>query len=167
VVQTHGAWPLRRAWTRVAARVLEGDESRAAHAPGDGAGAAADRERADALREPARAAEVRDAMRHGREHRAHFMWPWETTPHSVAHGILDDETYDWASVVEGTIESGGWPVTVSESRLRRAHAMARESTGIMADATGAAGLAGLLELSAGGAIGADERAAIVFSGVER
>ena len=23
------------------------------------------------------------------------MWAWETTPASVAHGILDDETYDW------------------------------------------------------------------------
>jgi len=29
------------------------------------------------------------------KHRSEFMRPWETMPQSVAHGILDDETYDW------------------------------------------------------------------------
>jgi hypothetical protein len=26
--------------------------------------------------------------------RQRFMFPWDQ-PHSIAHGILDDETYDW------------------------------------------------------------------------
>lgn len=95
------------------------------------------------------------------------MWPWEQTPHSIAHGILDDETYDWAAVVEGTLESGGWPLTVSEGRLAQARAIARAATDIPVDATGAAGLAGLLELVSVGAIGPQERVAVVFSGRER
>ena len=95
------------------------------------------------------------------------MWPWEHEPHSIAHGILDDETYDWAAVVEGTIESGGWPLTVSETRLAEAHRIARAATGIPVDPTGAAGLAGLLELASAGGIGAGERVAVLFSGRER
>ncbi|HSP33106.1 MAG TPA: pyridoxal-phosphate dependent enzyme, partial [Thermoanaerobaculia bacterium] len=47
-------------------------------------------------------------------HRSKFMWPWESAPHSVAHGIIDDETYDWAAVVRGMRETGGWPIVVSE-----------------------------------------------------
>jgi threonine synthase len=95
------------------------------------------------------------------------MWPWETEPRSIAHGILDDETYDWAAVIAGTLESGGWPLTVSESRLAEARATAGRTTGVAADATGAAGLAGLMELAWAGEIGPWERVAVVLSGVER
>ena len=34
-------------------------------------------------------------------HRSQFMWPWEEPPHSVASGILDDETYDWLAILRG------------------------------------------------------------------
>jgi threonine synthase len=94
------------------------------------------------------------------------MWAWESAPHSVAHGILDDETYDWAHVVEGTIESDGWPVTASEATLTSARTLAH-ATGIRADATGAAGLAGLMTLAHDDVIGESECIALVFSGVER
>jgi threonine synthase len=177
VVQTAAALPLRRAWERVAARVLEGSEERAPALPsgrmapgeghGEGAGAVSDREHADALQLPSRAGDVRDAMRHARRHRGRFMWPVERAPKSIAHGILDDETYDWAAVVEGTIESGGWPLTVSEPRLAAARTEARRATRIATDATGAAGLAGLMELSQAGAIDPDERVAVLFTGAER
>jgi threonine synthase len=176
VVQTTGALPLRRAWERVAARALQGSEDRARKRPpasgpctgaGDATSVAADLACAEALREPGRANAVGAALRHARTHRDRYMWPWETPPHSIAHGILDDETYDWAAVVEGTIASGGWPLTVSEARLAEARQTARETTGIAADATGAAGLAGLIELAAAHAIGPHEHVAVVFSGVER
>jgi threonine dehydratase len=177
VVQTAAALPLRRAWERVAARALLGSEERAPElrsgqvAPGDGHGdatsAPADREWAGALHVTSRAGVVREAMRHAREHRGRFMWPVACAPHSLAHGILDDETYDWAAVVEGTIESGGWPLTVSEQRLAEARATAHRTTRIATDATGAAGLAGLMELSQAGAIGPQERVAVLFTGVER
>ncbi len=177
VVQTTGALPLRRAWERVVARVLEGSEDRARPLPpvpgtpatglGDGASADADRVSAAALLDPAHAGAVHRAMQHARTHRSRYMWPWETPPHSIAHGILDDETYDWAAVVQGTIESGGWPLTVSETRLAEARATALRATGIAADATGAAGLAGLMELASAGAIARHERVAVVFSGIVR
>eukprot|EP00945_MAST-04E_sp_MAST-4E-sp1_P003152 g3152.t1 len=38
--------------------------------------------------------------------RATYMYPWEN-PHSIAHGILDDETYDWLSLVDGMISTEG------------------------------------------------------------
>jgi len=65
------------------------------------------------------------------------------------------------------VASGGWPVTVSEGRLMQAHADARASTAIPVDPTGTAGLAGLMELQAAGALGEGERCAVLFTGVER
>ena len=50
-----------------------------------------------------------DALRFASRHRSAFMWPWEEEPRSVAHGILDDETYDWLAVVEGMLATGGRP----------------------------------------------------------
>jgi threonine synthase len=77
-------------------------------------------------------------------HRSEFMWPWEQAPQSVAGGILDDETYDWLSILHGLVASGGGVITVSEARLVRAQRLARAQTGIAVDITGAAGFAGLL-----------------------
>jgi threonine synthase len=99
--------------------------------------------------------------------RARFMRPWPSEPKSVAHGILDDETYDWVAVLRGMKAGGGHPVVVSEARLDEANRVAVESTGIPVDHTGSAGFAGLLELRARGEIGAGERCAVVFSGVRR
>jgi len=95
-------------------------------------------------------------------HRSRFMWPWETTPQSLATGILDDETYDWWAVAAGMRASGGWPVVVQEDLVARAHDLARLHTGIPASATGTAGLAGAMSAT-------DVRgpAAVIFSGVER
>ena len=88
-------------------------------------------------------------------------------PHSIAHGILDDETYDWRAVVAGMIESGGHPVVVDEETVIEANRMAREATGIDVDHTGSAGLAGPLALQRLGRIGQHERVAVLFTGVRR
>ncbi len=100
-------------------------------------------------------------------HRSELMWPWEQEPHSIAHGILDDETYDWLAIVEAMLATGGRPVVVDEDRLAEANALARAATGIDVDVTGSAGLAGLLDLHAAGEIGPDERVAVLFTGVVR
>jgi hypothetical protein len=34
------------------------------------------------------------------------MWPWNEEPRSIAHGIRDDETYDWFTIVTGMLASG-------------------------------------------------------------
>jgi len=106
-------------------------------------------------------------LAYARRHRATFMWPWETEPSSVAHGILDDETYDWAVVVEAMLKTGGTPVVASEERLAAANDAARERTDIPVDPTGSAGLAGLLELRERGEVDDDERVAVLFTGVDR
>jgi threonine synthase len=95
------------------------------------------------------------------------MWPWEEEPRSVAHGILDDETYDWLAVVEGMLETGGEALVVDEPSLEAANALACETTGIDVDHTGSAGLAGLLDLRARGRVADDEKVAVLFTGAVR
>jgi threonine synthase len=137
-VQTEGAWPLRRAHDAVVSRC-------------EGKGPEA----------------IADALRYAARHRSEFMWPWEQEPHSVAHGILDDETYDWLAVVEGMIATGGAPLVVDEETLLGANALAHETTAIPVDATGSSGLAGLLALRAADRVSDDERVAVLFTGVVR
>lgn len=107
------------------------------------------------------------ALGYATRHRHEFMWPWGQEPHSVAHGILDDETYDWVAVVEGMLATGGQPLVVGERVLLQANELGRRATGIAADPTGTAGLAGLIELRDAGRVGDDERVAVLFTGACR
>ena len=138
-VQTEAAWPLRRAYERVR-DLVGGDASPSA---------------------------VESALAEAAADRAKFMWPWESAPHSIAHGILDDETYDWLAVTEAMLESGGTPAVVGEAELAEANRIAHETTGIRVDPTGSSGLAGLRRLVADGVLAPDERAAVLFTGAER
>ena len=97
-----------------------------------------------------------------RSDRSRFMWPWESAPASLAHGILDDETYDWWEVVKAMRETGGEAIVADEAAIARALSLARAHTAIPVSATGAAGLAGALVSPRAG-----RSAAAVFSGVER
>ena len=138
-VQTEGGHPLERAYRRVRQRV--GHELT-----------------------PAGAVE---AMAYARRHRSEFMWPWEAEPKSIATGIVDDETYDWAAVVAGMLATDGSPIVVSEEALEEANRLARDRTGIDVDHTGSSGLAGLMELARRGEIASDERVAVLFTGIRR
>jgi len=100
-------------------------------------------------------------------HRSAFMWPWEKEPHSVAHGIIDDETYDWRACLAGLLASGGGPLVVSEASLEEANALARATTGIDVDHTGSSGLAGLLDLVRTRSIDPGETVAVLFTGAVR
>jgi threonine synthase len=111
--------------------------------------------------------EIEAAVHYAAAHRSEFMWPWETVPHSLAHGILDDETYDWVALVEAMLLTGGQALVVNEDEIAQANALGVEATGIEADATGTAGLAGLAQLCRRGLIGPDERAAVLFTGARR
>ncbi len=90
---------------------------------------------------------------------AEVMIPWEE-PHSLADGILDDETYDWLSLVEAMRVSGGRPVVVSEAAVVEAVTVARDA-GLPVSPTGAAGVAALLEGAQSGPV------AVIASGVDR
>jgi len=156
-VQTRGASPLARAWQRVSDRILRGLDAQVS----------AEADRAAILRSAWPSRIVRESLEYAATHRSEFMWPWEQTPRSIASGILDDETYDWHAVVSGTIESGGWPLVVSEETLREAHDLARAATSIRVSHTGAAGLAGLIELRRAGAVAPGETVAVLSTGIER
>lgn len=138
-VQTLGGYPLKRAYDRFAQRLGPQPSPQA----------------------------VEEELRYAATHRSEFMWPWEEEPKSVAHGILDDETYDWLAVVRGMVVSGGSPVVVDEATLLDANDLAAQATGIPVDHTGSSGLAGLLHLQRAGEIGANESAAVLFTGVRR
>ena len=92
------------------------------------------------------------------------MWPWEPPGTSVATGILDDEAYDWAAVLDALERTGGTAITVSEDELRAANERGRVATGIEASTTGTAGLAGLEALRRAGAINPEDKAAVLFTG---
>ena len=121
----------------------------------------------DAVAARAGRTDAHEAMAYARSHRSEFMWPWEKEPRSVAHGILDDETYDWAAVVEGLLNTGGRPVIVGEERLEEANRLARSLTGIDVDHTGSAGMAGLMDLLADDPALHRARVAVIFSGARR
>lgn len=98
-----------------------------------------------------------------------FAWPWDgAAPHSLAHGILDDETYDWYFLVREMLATGGVAAIVSEEevasakRLARAHAPTDAAAGI--SATGASGLAGLARLSHLKAVAATDSVGLFFTG---
>ncbi len=147
-VQTTGAWPLRRAYERVAADLRELDMS--VDGPLD-----------------LEAHDVRAVLDHAARDRAAYMWPWETEPRSIAHGILDDETYDWLAVVRAMLATGGRPIVVDDAELRAANDLAIRTTAIDADETGTSGLAGVLHLLDRVAIDRDERIAVLFTGARR
>jgi threonine synthase len=142
-VQTRGAWPLARAHAALL-RDLGADPGTAVEL-----------------------GRVHDALRHAATHRSAYMRPWETEPASVAHGILDDETYDWVAVVRAMLLTGGRSLVAGEPALVEANAVARAATGIDADETGSAGVAGLLALGAAGHLSPTESVAVVLSGVRR
>ena len=169
-VQTAACFPLVRAWRRIARRLAA--TLGAPVAPADdhaGPGVDGDRDAATArwLAVHAPAAALAEALAEAATRRAAYMWPWETAPHSVASGILDDETYDWLAIVRATLTTGGWPVLVDEDDLVAARTAAH-AAGVAASATGAAGLAGVAALSAlPDPPPAAARIAALLTGVER
>jgi len=95
-------------------------------------------------------------------HRSRFMWPWELPPVSIAHGILDDETYDWLEIAKALRTTGGESLVAKEEQVIKAHQLACAHTPIPVSATGSAGLAGVLAApTQGGNI------AVIFSGIDR
>ena len=163
-VQTQGVSPLARCYERVVERIIEryraerGSEVQVPERPG---------ERADWIRSEVAPAMIGTELNYATRHRSRFMWPWEEPSRSFADGILDDETHDWTQVVLGMLETGGYPVLISEDRVRRVYRMARNLTNIRVGPTGAAGLAGCHALAKARRIGPDERVSVLFTGIKR
>jgi threonine synthase len=156
-IQTEGGSPLQRAYDRLVERI----------GGALGLDQVSRQDRAARIAGGFTSPEVREALEYAATHRSEFMWPWEGQPTSIAHGILDDETYDWLAVINGLLETGGYPVTVSEETLIEANDLAHSTTGIDVDHTGSAGLAGLVELSRDGLVDGEENVAVLFTGIRR
>jgi len=102
-------------------------------------------------------------VNHPERYWGQVMRPWPD-PHSLADGILDDETYDWIAVVAAMVASGGEPIVAPESEIVAAHQLAT-AAGFDVSATGSAGLAGVL--AARDRLRNGERIVVVMSGVAR
>ncbi len=96
------------------------------------------------------------------------MWPWDE-PGSAATGILDDVAYDWRAVAWDMLcgPVPGGPVVATEDDVVEAHRLVRSHTSVPADATGTAGVAGLLAARRDGCVDADEEVVVLLTGVER
>ena len=163
-VQTAGASPLHRAWDTIMDSILLRHQRETKQAAPLLSG---DPERAQFVRDEVSPLLVRDELHLAATHRSEYMWAWGEQPRSIATGILDDETYDWFSLVEGMLITGGLPLVVSEDTLTEAQHLAREHSEIPADPTGTAGLAGLLEMQQQEMLPGDEVSAVLFTGIER
>jgi len=137
-VQTAGAHPLERAYWRVRAMLPAGP----------------------------RPEDIDRALRRAAANRQAYMWPWEPAPHSIASGILDDETYDWRAVVGAMLSTGGQALVVTEERLAEANKLG-QAAGYPVDPTGSSGLAGLLDLRESGLVAASDKVGVLFTGVQR
>ena len=111
--------------------------------------------------------EVRDLLDSAVKNVSSYMWCWEEEPHSIAHGILDDITYDWFKIIQGMLKTGGIPVIVSENNLKDANNKALSFSDIKADHTGTSGLAGLMELLKLGYLNRKQNVAVLFTGATR
>jgi threonine synthase len=97
------------------------------------------------------------------------MWPWETEPHSLADGILDDETYDWVSICDAMTKTGGFPIVSPEADVVGAHQLAHRITEVNVSPTGSAGLAGVItgRREHPEVFAPESRVLVIFSGVLR
>ena len=181
-LQTRGAFPLARAYDRVIKLIdarLKGkslpdlkpfvdDIDPAERAKMHDADAVQERlVMADCIRSAWDSTEVQSIIRLAANKKNVFMWPWESTPHSVAHGILDDEPYDWFAILSTMLRTGGIPLVADEAHLKRAHDIAHQYTAVRPSATGSAGLAGLMLMKEARAIADYEHVQIYFTGIER
>jgi len=159
VVQTRAVAPLPRAYDKLVEAVC-------GRLPGADLPSQTGDLLADRLRSPAVIPTVRAVLSEMASDRPRWLPVWPDPQSSRAHGILDDETYDGLAVLRAVIESGGSPVVVDEGTVERAESMARETTSMDADATGTAGLAGLLEWRARSPL-VNERICLLFTGARR
>lgn len=119
------------------------------------------------VRELARTTGAAAALATALRHRRDFMSPWPEAPESVADGILDDETYDWASIVETLLATGGEVVLAEEDTLLRACAAVQREQGVLACVTGTSGIAGVLTRRAAGVDDPGVQKAALVTGVRR
>lgn len=149
-VQGVSVAPLAAAYERVMAAIRTREDASWPDDPDERAGFLARRPTAERVLDDLRA------------HRARYLRPWLTPAPSVAHGILDDEVYDGAAVLRAVLRTGGRVLTVDEATLQEAELYGWGRV----DATGTAGLAGLMAWSRERPRAPESRA-VLFTGAKR
>ncbi|MGB1277381.1 MAG: pyridoxal-phosphate dependent enzyme, partial [Nannocystaceae bacterium] len=157
-VQTTGAWPLARAYHRLVARRSTGQVPDQPNSPILATVKNFSREVVHELTHSP------SLLQNAAQSRNQWMQPWPEPPVSVAHGILDDETYDWFALVRAMQETGGFPLVAEEAQLVHAQQAACDFTGRPITATGAAGLAGVLELQRRGDLAPHQTVGVLVTG---
>ena len=108
--------------------------------------------------------EHKTTLKQASQMRADYMYPWDN-PTSIAHGILDDETYDWVELVKGMESTNGDAIVVNEDIIQKANEYAKSKFKIDSCFTGSVGLAGLMSTSAKNVDGSP--AICILSGKDR
>ena len=152
-VQTSNTAPLKRAYDRIVKYLANTYQISIPDEAG--------KKLADWVSNSFSVAQIEQAITYAARHRSEFMWPWEQEPRSIARGILDDETYDWHTLIAAMLRTSGFPVIVSESELKRAQGAAVDQG---ASHTGSAGLAGAMQSIHSKDIAAHEVVGAVLTG---
>jgi threonine synthase len=167
-VQPDACAPLRRAWAAVANRALTalGDDLRADVSADLMVGPEVltnDAAIAVRLVQPDAQEALAAALQYAVSNRPSHMWAWETPGATVAGAIVDDETYDWFSLVGAMLCTGGFPITVNDEQLLEGNRLSESD----ADESGTAGVAGIVALKQAGLVPRNERFVTILSGIRR
>ncbi len=170
-VQPNACAPLRRAWIAIANRALTaiGDDLRADDSNEDDSIAGGSQQLANDAAIAARLVlpdaqeALTAALQFAVSNRASHMWAWDDPGTTIASGIVDDETYDWFSLVGAMLCTGGYPVVVNDEQLIEANRLAASA----ADETGTAGLAGVIALKSADLLDEHDCVVTIFSGIRR
>ena len=108
---------------------------------------------------------VMEAIQYCQEHQSELMKPW-ANPTGLATGILDDITYDWIGVARSLLLSNGGSVVAREDQVAHASKLV-PSVGIQAEPTGAASVAGAINLFEAGQIDGETTIAVLLTGKDR
>ncbi|MEM1618653.1 MAG: threonine synthase [Desulfurococcaceae archaeon] len=90
--------------------------------------------------------------------------PWEKPPQTIATGLEDTYPWDGDAGLRALYDTNGYGVVVSDSEIVEAMKLLASLEGILAEPSGAAGLAGLIKAVNEGRVDRDETVVVLVTG---
>lgn len=90
--------------------------------------------------------------------------PWEKAPETIATGLEDTYPWDGDMALRALYETKGYGVVVSDPEIVNAMKLLAKYEGILAEPSGAAGLAGLIKAKDEGEVDRDEDVVVLVTG---